>query len=245
MEGKIPFLKPQAVLVYKLLLQEPLTVRQIALKLKVFPHGLYRAIRQLEQYGLISHTEKHPAKYQATPFLESIEAFLIQLRHDLIENFAGFSGSKKEKPQAISEAPDISFIQGRNMSIARSTEDLKSSKDEVEMIVSGNEVPAETIFECKKAIERGVKIKFLVQENKESNKEMLNNWKRLGLIVKTVKQIGIRIFIYDSSIVYISSYQPNKKTEAFGVRFKYQPIAIIMKQIFEKYWQEATDSVSN
>ena len=240
MRRKLSLFTPQATLIYKLLLKEKrsLTIRQLALKLDVLPQGLYRVMKQLQHYGLVISKENYPVKYQALTISESVDNFLLQLRHQLLENLSDVSSFKGEN-QGLSKIPDVSFIQGRNCSINKSTEDLKLSKANVEMIVSGNEIPAETILECKRAIIRGVGIKILAQKSEGNNGEMLRNWKRLGIEVRIGNYTGARIFVYDSYITYISSYDIDKETEAFGVRFKYQPIALMMKQIFEKYWQNA------
>lgn len=240
MKRKLPLLTQQATLIYKLLLKEkrPLTVRQLALKIDVLPQGLYRVVKQLQYYGLVIGRENYPTKYKALAISESVDTFLLQLRHQLLEILSDVS-SFKEKNRESSEIPDISFIQGRNHSINKSTEDLKLSKTGVDMIVSGDEIPAETILECKRAIMRGVKIRMLVQENEDDNEEMLQNWKRLGIKARKGNYTGARIFVYDSYVVYITSYDADKKTEALGIRFKYRPIALMMEQIFEKNWQNA------
>ena len=240
MKKRISLFTPQTALVYKLLLKEkqPLTVHQLALRLNVAPQGLYRVVKQLQHYGLVIGRGNYPSKYKAIAVSESADTFLLQLRHQLFETLSD-SSSSKEKSRGSSEMPDISFIQGRDHSITKSTEDLKLSKTSVDMIVSGGEIPAETILECKRAIMRGVRIRMLTQENEDDNKEMFQNWKRLGIEVRTGNYTGARIFLYDSYVVYIISYDADKKTEALGVRFKHRPIVLIMRQIFGKYWQNA------
>jgi len=226
----------RAISIYKLLLEEgkPLTAKEISSKFKVWPHGLYRILKSLQDYGLITVILNRPSKFSAISLVISVESYLIHIRHLFLNTFRKQLISTNRN---LLNNPDISFIQGRMQSISNSTQDIRLTKLEILMIVSGNEIPAETILMCKRAIERGVRIRILVQKYDKKTLEMLKNWERIGIKIRLTGYTGARIFIYDSQIAYISSYNKLKKEESFGVRFKYQPIALILKQIFEERWQ--------
>jgi len=46
-----------------------------------------------------------------------------------------------------------------------------------------------------------------------------------------------RIIIFDSKIFYLTSYNPQNKEEAIGIRFAYPPIAKQISDLFEKRWK--------
>src|SRR5436189_6242319 len=116
-------------------------------------------------------------------------------------------------------------------------EDKKNATKEIHQIVSGIEIPAESILENKRAIERGVQVKYLVQRLDEVNKDMLINWQKIGIEVKYFPLIEARIIIVDKKIVYITSYNPLNKNECTGVRFDYPPVAKIMNEVFLQRWE--------
>ncbi len=222
--------------IYRLLLTcDGLTAREIGSKLGIFPHAVYRSIKPILALGLVEQLDTYPVLYHAKAREEALSTFLLVARENFLRKF-----SQKKELQVSNNIPlDISFIQNRIDLLERSNIDIKQSTDSVHHIVSGLEIPAETVLELKNAVERGVQIKFLVQKLDEVNKNMLFNWQRLGIEVKYFPLLESRIIIIDEKIVYITSYNPDKKEEAVGVRFVYPPIAFLMEEVFLKRWDIA------
>ncbi len=65
--------------------------------------------------------------------------------------------------------------------------------------------------------------------------------KKIGLKVKYYPNMEARTFLTDKEIVYFTSYNPQQKEEAIGMRFHYKPYAKIMDEIFEQRWQLAKE----
>ncbi len=222
--------------IYKLLLKsKQLNAKEIGNKLSIFPHAVYRAIKPLISAGLIEQIDTYPTTFQAQPMPNAVDSYFLNMRNSFIQSFS---------PNEINSSKnglDISFIQKKIDLLNFSTEDINNSQKEVNHLVSGLEIPAETVLAIKNASERGVKIRFLVQQLNEVNKEMIKNWEKLGIEVKYYPTLEARIIIIDEEIIYITSYNPHKKNEATGVRFKYYPIAKIMSDIFEQKWALSTN----
>jgi phosphatidylserine/phosphatidylglycerophosphate/cardiolipin synthase-like enzyme len=91
----------------------------------------------------------------------------------------------------------------------------------------------------KQAIQRGVRVRILAQVMDHSNETMFKSWIKLGIQVRASHLVETRIIIFDSQTVYLSSFNPSKRASGLGVRFSYQPIAILAKSIFFEQWERA------
>lgn len=228
------FLSPQSRSLYKLLIRnEALNSKEIGGKLGILPHAVYRSIKPLISIGLVEKIKGYPARFKIATPSSAIDAYLLKTKENFLQSF--FPKGISSETQTNKEL-SISFIKDRPELLERSNQDMSQAKQEVEILVSGLEVPAETILEYKRACERGVKIRTLVQRLDETNREMLHNWRKIGIDVRYFPLLEARIIIFDSEIVYITSYNPEIKDESIGIRFNYPPIAKLMKELFEIRW---------
>ncbi|HVF69194.1 MAG TPA: phospholipase D-like domain-containing protein [Xanthomonadales bacterium] len=222
---------PQSKAIYELLSEsKPLTAVQIADKLNILPHAVYRSIKVLVEFGFVRQMGHH-----STLFMKNTPEGPIDLYANAMKTYLSETFSSKNKPS--SKPLDISFIQTRNQLIEMTDTDVEKATKSIDFIVSGHEVPAETILAYKKAVERGVKIRMLVQNLDAMSPEMLRSWKKAGVKIKYFPYMESRIFIYDNQIVYFTSYNPEKNSEALGVRFNYTPFARMMNEMFEQRWK--------
>ncbi|OGM61428.1 hypothetical protein A2955_02995 [Candidatus Woesebacteria bacterium RIFCSPLOWO2_01_FULL_37_19] len=230
-------LSSQALRVYKTLLErgQPTTAKSLGGKLNIFPNSVYRAVKELEEHSLVEIINGRPLCFQARSADEAVDQLFFPYR----ERFLKYFSTDKKIRTSVEYDFGVSFIHSRNESIERSTEDLKSAKAEYFLIVSGDEVPAEVILTNKKAMGRGVDIRIIVQRFDEGNKEMIINWQRLGMGVRFSPTIETRVTIVDSKIVYLVSYDPKDYKKGVGVRFAYQPVASLMRDMFMQKWREA------
>ncbi|MBI4067248.1 hypothetical protein HY407_02600 [Candidatus Gottesmanbacteria bacterium] len=225
---------PQGKTIYQLLgKSKPQTAKEIGRKLHIFPHAVYRAVKPFIIMGLVQRLNTYPASFKTTSTPDGIDAYFLTLRNTFLEEF--LPKSKKQK-RGTPHDLNIFFIRSRQELLNYSNKDIRKAIKEVHHIVSGLEIPADTILTLKEAAERGVKIKFIIQKLDEVNREMLQNWKRLGIKVKYFPLIEARIILIDEQIVYITSYNPYHKNEAIGIRLNYSPIARLMNEIFTKRW---------
>ncbi len=222
---------PQAKTIYdELSDKKPLTAAQISDKLNILPHAVYRSIKVLVDFGFVRQMGHHSTLYMKTAPDGPIDLYTSAMKTYMLETF-----SSNKKPQ--SKLLDNSFIQTRDQLIEMTNRDIDNAQTSINFIVSGHEVPAETILAHKNAVERGVAVRKLVQNLDVSSKEMLKSWKNAGVKIRYFPNMESRIFVYDSKIVYFTSYNPDKNAEALGVRFNYAPFALMMNEMFEKRWK--------
>lgn len=232
---------PQTTQVYNLLLkQKALTARQIGKRLNILPNAVYRSIKPLIRLGCVEGLGNHPVQFRIKPINQALNSYLFASRENFLQTFfpRGITTQKTQDKKLV-ESLNISFIKDRKELLEYSNKDMNKAKSEVNFIVSGLEVPAEIILGFKQAFDRGVKLRFLVQRLDEVNKQMLKNWKKLGINVKYFPLLEARIIIIDSKITYITSYNPNNQEEGIGVRFNHPPIAKFLNELFEARWRIA------
>lgn len=207
-----------------------MTAVQIADKLNILPHAVYRSAKVLVDFGFVRKMGRYSTLYMKNSPEGPIDIYTEALKTYLSESF-----SAKNKPG--SKLLDISFIQTRDQLIEMTNRDVDNAKTSINFIVSGHEVPAETILAHKNAVDRGVTVRKLVQNLDAASREMLKSWKSAGVKIKYFPNMESRIFIYDSQIVYFTSYNASKNEEALGVRFNYTPFALMMNEMFESRWK--------
>jgi sugar-specific transcriptional regulator TrmB len=236
-------ISPQAASIYRLLLKsQELTAAKIGKELNIYPHAVYRAVKSLVQMGLIDQSEAYPVQYKTKQSEDALNIYLNNARESFLKSFFPLGIDKTtNSSKAASSGVPMSFIKDRQDMLAQSNADMKSAKKEVIMIVSGLVASTETILAYKRASDRGVRIRIIVQRLDEANTEMLKNWKKLGVEVRYYPLIEARIILFDSQISYIVSYNPNAKEEGIGVRFNYTPITLLMSELFEKRWKLAKE----
>src|SRR3990167_3962627 len=177
--SNLRFISPQARAIYELLTKNsPKTSKEIGAELKILPNAVYRSVKALISLGLVQNNGRYPVKYEAKE--DGLDAYLLNTRDSLIKTFFPDGSSQTHQNQTL----NISFIQNREELLEKTNQDIAKAKKEARFIVSGLEVPAETILEYKKAIERGVKMRVLVQRMDEVSKEMFLNWQKIGIDVR-------------------------------------------------------------
>lgn len=228
---------PQSKKIYDLLSdKKPLTAAEIADKLNILPHAVYRSTKVLVDFGFIRKMGHHSTLFMKNGPIEPIDLYTSAMKRYLSESFSS-NNKSQNKPL------DISFIQTREQLIEMTNRDVDKAKISINFIVSGHEVPAETILSHKRAVDRGVNIRKLVQNLDAASKQMFKSWKSAGVKIKYFPNMESRIFIYDSQIVYFTSYNPVKNDEALGIRFNYPPFAHMMNEMFEKRWEMAKEII--
>ncbi len=225
-------LNPQAIRVYKNIENTPLTAKEIGKRLKIFPNAVYREIEKLKSLGLVVESSRRPIKFGAQN-LEISSGVIF----DLLKQ--GLYGTQDIQTQSLK----INFIQTRKQLLEMTNKDTRRVRANLNLIVSGHEVPAETILAQKHAIGRGVNVRMIIQDLNASSPQRIMAWQKMGIVIRHLKHLQARIFVFDGKTVYFTSYSENKNDEAIGMRFEYAPFARLMDEMFEQRWGLAKDII--
>lgn len=220
--------------IYTLLLDKgPMTAEHIGKVLNIFPHAVYRSARQLQALGCSTTSGKHPVYFQAIPILDSVETFTFHQRDMFLNTFLKNSLDK----QLMKKDLNIRFIESREMMFEEALSDIEKTKEEMDNLASGDELPAEIMLAQKKALVRGVTIKTLFQKRNQKNESFIQARVKIGEQIRISESLNSRIVIFDRRIVYIMSYDPSNYIKSMGIRFEYAPFGQLMYQMFLQYWE--------
>jgi len=229
-------LSQQAVYVYKKLLKgKVLTAKELGDALHISPTSIYRIALHLKRYGLIEITNDFPQKFIAIDMNKARENFLLLQRNWFVKMFQTNNDLFRQS------AFDVSFFQSREEALEKCTEDVRLARKKVRFFILALKigVPAEFLYEWKKAVERGVDIKMLIQEFNEENKEMLYYWKHTDINIRHSKPFGWHLFLIDDDISYIMMYDQKDKSKRLAVRFVHPQINNKLQVIFNNEWQKS------
>lgn len=225
----------QSATVYKLLAKhESLTARQIAEGLNILPNTVYRAVRPLIELGIVEETNDYPVAFRAVPKDTAMDWYLRAATQSFRLDFGGHPVINKE-----SSVPAITFIKDREQLLRLTEQEARKATKTLNYIVSGHSVPDSTVLAYRKAATVGVKIRAIIQNTPETTHNPLENYHDMGVEVRYLPNIGIRLFIFDSKTAILTSYDTSQSSRAFGIRFTYAPVAEQLDRLFQQRWEEA------
>lgn len=229
-------ISPQSQDLYRTLLGDncPLSVNEIATKLKVFPQTVYRLAKPLINIGLINKTGDYPCRFIAKPTDEGSSLFLLH-QNDWFNKQFSVSDQKKDLSQEV----EISFIQSRDELFNLSVGEIEKAQSSIDLLRSGNEIPPEVMLALAKAKKRKVVTRMLVQGYTPENAAQVSYWQQNGILVKKTTLRHVRLMIYDSRSLYFMSYRHTDSDKDLGMKVSYPPFAAMLSQLFDQWWQKA------
>jgi len=225
---------PQALAVFELLTDgHEMTAKQIGAQLNVLPNAVYRSVEQLIDIGVVTKTDSYPTSYTKTAGPAALESFLLNTQKSFLNSFLS-----DVDPDAGQEA-NMSFINTRSDLLKMTDRDTSQAKRTINFIVSGLQVPDESILTYHRAVAKDIQIRALLQKRDDTSPGKLEKWRDIGVKYRFTNDLGIRMFSFDSKVLYLTSYDQSKKEEAQGVRIAYPHLAMFMDGIFEQKWATA------
>jgi sugar-specific transcriptional regulator TrmB len=227
---------PQATEIYRLIGDgQVLTAQEIAHELNILPNAVYRVTKKLADLGMIEKLGDYPARYRALPIQAAMSYYLMAATSSFRREF----NIKKPSQTAKNSGPTISLIKDRPSMLRRGASDARAAKQSIDIIVSGHDVPDETVMAYRKATTIGIPVRMIVHQISQLDSSQTKRWQEIGVVVRYLPDLEVRMIIYDKQIVYITSYDAKSPRSAFGVRFAYEPLALQMSELFEQNWQKA------
>ena len=206
-----------------------MSAKDIGKRLKIFPNAVYRSIKELLALGFVEVVFSYPEKFQARPAAEAITFYTSMVRQNFYQ-MLGLAGSANPNLK-------ISFFQSRKDLLKRFNKDAAKAKKQMNIIISGHEVPADTTLAYKRAVDRGITIRKLIQNKDAENIRLAKTWQKIGIEVRYTPLMRARVVVIDGQITHFGSYDPLRQPESMGVRFDYAPYATMMDELFEQRWK--------
>lgn len=231
-------ISPKSQHLYQILLAsaDPLSAKELASKMRIFPSTVYRLAKLLVDMGLITKSSKYPYQFMAKPVNEGLSLFLLHQNDWFSQKFSPF-GKKETIPP--SKQVSLSFVQSRDELMRLSEEETNRATKSVDLLRSGHEIPADLMLAIIKAKQRGVVTRMLIQDYSVDNAQQVAIWQKNGILVRKTPLRHIRLMIYDLSTIYFMSYKHADSEKDMGMKISYPPFAAILSQLFEDWWQKA------
>lgn len=226
-------MSPQVQQLYKVLLasKTPLPAADLAEKLKIVPNSIYRLTDQLLAIGLITKTQNYPNSFKATSAEESLSAFLLYQNTWFSDHFSKIS------PDSM--AVSFSFIQSRDELMNLSVDEVNKATKSIDLLRSGAEFPADLLLAMVNAKKRGAVSRMLIQDYSNKNANLVEGWKRNGILVRKSPLQHLRLMLYDSKVLYFMSYRHTESEKDLGLKINYPPFAAILSHQFDQWWKNA------
>ncbi len=233
---KIASLPKQSSALYQLLLSRgTLNAKEIGEKMHIVPNSVYRAAKPLISLGMAEKLDSYPVTYKAVSPHSAANWYARALAQSFREAF-----SDKSNVALSPDAPSMTFIKDRQHMIDIVEKEILRSQHSFSYIVSGHRVPDSNVLAIRKVTTRGVKARCIVQNTTRTTQNPIETYADMGVEVRYLPNIGIRLFIFDSRTVIMTSYDITQSSRAFGIRFRYPPVAAAMNELFEEKWKTAT-----
>jgi sugar-specific transcriptional regulator TrmB len=209
-------------------------------------------LRSLHSKGLVSHVLSKPMKYQALPPDVAFSNRLMQLRKELERKEREAEQLKEEIERSLRKRLKgrefkVVFLEDPKSIISSMVTDAASAEGEILTAISRAPVTYDWkgyLAEYKRALDRGVKFKFLVHSTndfvrKALKAEGIREYLERGQIeVRDTYIIHQPFSVIDERITYIFLTDPLRKEFLLAIRIEDETFAKHMKAIFELLWKQ-------
>lgn len=232
---KIASLSKQSSALYQLLLSSgTLNAKEIGEKMHIVPNSVYRAAEPLISLGMAEKLDSYPVTYRAVSPHSAANWYARALAQNFREAFSDTSNVVLNP-----DAPSMTFIKDRQHMIDVVEKEILNTKHSFNYIVSGHRVPDSNVLAIRKITTKGISARCIIQNTTSTTHNPLETYADMGVEVRYLPNIGIRLFVFDSRTVIMTSYDITQSSKAFGIRFRYPPVAAAMNELFEEKWKAA------
>lgn len=224
----------EARIYYALVKYGPQSAKEISTKSGVPKNRIYESVDRLERNGFIEEIPDVPKKYQVTN-----PSLVLDERTKLLEELNEYLGNLYKKSKEKTESP-IRIAFGRKSAVNARLFDFRLTKKSLCAIVGLRHITTKRLGmidrEAKKAIENGVKIKFLLNMNYPENKEKAKFMRKFGVKYKHFPAEDFILAILDKEIVRIEIPDPEK--ERINIWIKNRDLAEKFQMFFDEEWKK-------
>jgi len=235
---KLGFSKQEAEIYLTLVTEGVLPAKDIASRMNILPHAVYRIIKKLEKKKLVAIITSSPLTFYVLPPELALSSFVkersMQMEKEAKE--INMSLSSKKMP---SQSTKIDVIAGKQEFFAASEELIKESKQEVLIISIGEPSTADLILADRRAIERGVVVRMIAHKFDKENQEFLQNIKKNGIEIRHYPDWGFHLQVVDSEKALLAVNNPQNPGERITVKINSAGLSKALRDYFYSVWEKA------
>lgn len=235
---KLGFSKQEAQIYLVLVREGVLPAKEIALRMKILPHAVYRIIRKLESKKLITIISSSPLSFYVLPPKLALSSYVkersIMMEKEIKEISLGLQSNK-----TYSNPTSIDVITGKQKMFSVSEEMIRNSKKEVLIISIGEPSTTDLILANKRAIERGVVVRFIAHKHDKENQEYLKNLEKNGFDIRHFPDWGFHMVIIDGERSLLAVNNPEKSDDRVTIKIFSQGLSKAFRDYFYSVWEKA------
>jgi hypothetical protein len=192
-------------------------------------------MKPLTELGMAEALDTYPASFRANLSPNAMDWYLRVAAQSFRQDF----GTQSPQQRSDSTLPSMTFIKDRQSLLRMDEQETRNATKTINYIVSGHRVPDSTVLAYRKASTVGVGMRAIIQNTAETTNNSLENYRDMGVEVRYLPNIGIRLFVFDGRTAILTSYDETQSSRAFGIRFTHESVAQQLDQLFEQRWLEA------
>lgn len=235
---KIGFSKQEAEIYLTLIKEGVLPAKEIALRINILPHAVYRIIKKLENKKLVAIITSSPLTFYVLPSELALSSYVkeksLQLEKE-VKEINIFLANK----QISSPSTKIEVIAGKKEFFLASETLIKESKKEVLIISIGEPSTPDLILADRRAIERKVIIRMIVHKYDKENQEFLKNLRKNGLEIRHFPDWGFHLQVVDGEKSLLVVNNPQNPGERITIKIHSFGLSKALRDYFYSVWEKA------
>jgi sugar-specific transcriptional regulator TrmB len=235
---KLGFSKQEAQIYLTLIKDGILPAKEIAKRMNILPHAVYRIIKKLEKKKLVTIITSSPLTFYVLPSELALSAYVKEKSLQLEREAKEINTYLTNKPTQ-SSSTKIDVIAGKQEFFTASESLIRDSKKEVLIISIGEPSTSDLILVDKRAIERGVIIRMIAHKYDKENKEFLENLKKNGLEIRHFPDWGFHLQVVDGEKSLLAVNNPQNPKERITVKINSLGLSKALRDYFYSIWEKA------
>lgn len=235
---KLGFSKQEAEIYLTLVTDGVLPAKEIASRMNIMPHAVYRIIKKLEEKKLVAIITSAPLTFYVLPPELALSSY-VKERSLQLEKEAKEINMVLSSKKTTSSSTKIDVIAGKQEFFLASENLIKESKKEVLIISIGEPSTPDLILADRRAIERGVIVRMIVHKYDKENQEFLKNLKKNGLEIRHFPDWGFHLQIVDGEKSLLVVNNPQNPEERITVKINSFGLSKALRDYFYSVWEKA------
>jgi len=235
---KLGLSKQEAEIYLTLTKEGVLPAKEIASRMNILPHAVYRIIKKLEEKKLVAIITSSPLTFYVLPSELALSAYVKEKSLQL-EKEAKEINTFLANKQSQSSSTKIDVIAGKQEFFNASEALIKESKKEVLIVSIGEPSTSDLILANKRAIERGVIVRMIAHKYDKENQEFLKNLEKNGLEIRHFPDWGFHLQIVDGEKSLLAVNNPKNPRERITVKINSSGLSKALRDYFYSVWEKS------
>lgn len=218
---------------YEILLSKGgLSAKDIASRMGILPHAVYRLAHKLHHEGFVTFVGKYPTEFHAVPASIAVSAGIQKRQEKLM-------GAEVFLPASSPSPTRMGFIKNRHDFYIAFAELAKLATNEILIISIGEPVLDEVKLAHRDALERGLSQKMIFHKNDSENAEILRSWVAMGIEVRHYPDWGFHLVCIDGKKSLLMANNPENPEERSGMEIHSEGLSKGLRDYFYSVWRKA------